>query len=300
MKFNTINTIFNFIKKSIINNNYFSRKNTKVEKESIIDINFISKKQIEDNEAISDINFKSKIQFKETKNTLDLIKHNFQFLVNEYNFKIVNEENKLIYLSRGLFDIVRYKNDFSLIEIGADSTENTLIEIRKYRNSQLVNYGDTIFNLNLNTLISLVHNDDDSKNTSTSISILSKIIEDNIVYFTSDKWFNEEEIKLIKNKFYWKNKILEEVDLQNKELLLSKGYKFHQSNNTIPSFDVDEFGGPFYIYKNSLNELKIEYVSDIKDQYFCYHIEFNNKLVKGLFYSNNIVELISDEIEKLI
>ena len=230
----------------------------------------------------------------------DSIKNHFHFLEKNYAFEIIKEESKLIHLSAGLCYIVHYKNKYTYIEVGAFNLNHVYLEIRKFNNGKLANYGDEVYNINTKTLKKLLFNDEESLKLTFPLESLSKTIKEQIHYFISNFWFDSEKIKSINSTFHWKYATLEEIILKNSNFLESKGYTFYKSNNTLSSFDATEFEGPFYEFKNGENIIRIEYVMDVREQYFCFHLVFNQKLTKGIFNQKDIINLITEELKKII
>lgn len=103
------------------------------------------------------------------------------------------------------------------------------------------------------------------------------------------------------------DKILVEIEALNKEFLNDKGFYFIKSDKTLSREELESYdylGDPFFIYSNGETNLTVVDSTDVREQYFYYHIYFKGEgidEIKGISrFEKNIIEKISKIIEEFI
>ena len=231
-----------------------------------------------------------------------IIKSNFNFLEESFDFKIVNEETTKIFDLDFQFEIVSYKNRFVQIEIGKGVGlvgSEIGLEIRTLKNGIPVDYNHSNEAINLEELrlLSQKLNKEIETNQISDFKNLAELVKLNISHLTTKDWFNEEMVEQVKlNTRVKRDEKIKEIQKQNKDFLKSKGFDFIKSNDTISSFEY--WNAPFITFSNGKEELTIKDETDVRENYFYYHIYLTNREMEVA--SKFQLEKVKDKIRELV
>lgn len=235
--------------------------------------------------------------------TFQEIKSNFKFLEENFDFKIINEETTKIFDLDFQYEIVSYMNRFVQIEIGkGDGLVGSEIglEIRKLKNGIPVEYNHSngVINLEELRLLSQKLNHEKRITQTSGFENVSKLLKLNIIHLTTKDWFNEKIVEQIKiNTRVKRDEKIKEIQKQNMDFLKSKGFDFIKSNDTISSFEY--WNAPFIIFSNGKEELTIKDETDVRTNYFYYHIYLTNREMEAVstFHIEGVIHKIRELVK---
>jgi hypothetical protein len=255
-----------------------------------------------------------------TRTELDDIKEAFNFLVIDFDFKLIGTEETKNYKAKYL---VIYRNDKSKLQLEICADETWFhCEIRRIINGRPAKYSDKENCFGFEDLAILESNNNyehmdyyaGGRNGLLKVlTTTAKLFQRNKIFFTTDNWIDIRRIQQLRDEDFQrkfgalpdKNKptYFTELKKQAIKFLTESGYKLILDSDELPPFDYDSIVKNF-VFQKGYKKLKL-IQEDWRDIYFIYHIELNDKSVFEINLQehqdvNEAVQLTMDKLRQCI
>jgi len=227
--------------------------------------------------------------------SIDYIEHAFDFIITEFGYRLIKCNQQDNYKGK-YFLVYQNLNTNKQIEISADESYFHC-EIRRLLNGNASPFSDKENNIGFEDLAILESaNKHDhflyfivSSGLQNVLENVIKLFRRNEVFFTNDKWINNNELNHLKNEEFEKTfgfrpygnekktSYFEQLKKRASILLLEKGFTLKMDTEELPPYDKNSSTQQLLFQKRFL-KIKI-YQADWRDFYNIYYISINDKKI---------------------